>query len=483
MTGGGEHATRIDRPTCRLRAPLRATLILWTGLACAALACTPATKQPAPNLVLVVVDTLRADHLGAWGHVRDTSPHLDALAREGVRFERAYATAPWTKPSVASILTGLAPSAHGVERMAARLPDEGDTLAEMLGRAGYARGATVSHTLITGLYNFAQGFELFVAKDARGHDHVSSPSVTESALAMVDRLRAQDRPFFLFVHYFDPHYAYKRHPEYGFTPERAGRLSGGESLAAMRRLDPPLNAAETRFLRDAYDEEIRFTDAAIGALLDGLAQRGLDEDTVVAVTADHGEEFYEHAWLGHARTLYEEVLHVPLVLRLARGEAAGTVVGEPVSLVDLAPTLIDALGFDASDLDLPGRSLLPLVRGEALAAPVPVFAEVDYMAERDSALFPTRRSGYMRALIVGHEKLIHDRHTDTYELYDLAADPRERNDLAALRPERVAALRTLLEAEAQAAAAGRLGATAPHEADPQEREMLEALGYVEESEP
>jgi arylsulfatase len=463
------------RPAGRLRV---------AALGACLLACLSGCREPArPNLVLIVVDTLRADHLGAWGYERPTSPHIDAFAADAVRFERAYAAAPWTKPSIASILTGAYPSRHGVQKVDAALSPRSDTLAEILSRVGYRSAAVVSHTLIGKLFGFGQGFETYRQDEARGHDHVSSDAVSRQAIELLSELDGGADPFFLFVHYFDPHFAYHRHPEYGFSSERAGRLDGGEAMATLRRLDPPPNPEEIAFLIDAYDEEIRHTDRAIGQLLRALEARGLYDQSVVVLTADHGEEFFERGWLGHTRTLYEEQIHVPLVIRLAEGRAAATVVSQPVSLVSLAPTVLDALGFDASLLeDLQESSLLGLVFGRDRDAPPPVYAEVDYDRVPKPELWTQRRSADMRVLIRGEDKLVHDRGPDQWELYDLGRDPGERENLAPYRPQRLRELQQIMEETSARIGAGGADPAPARPIDAQQARMLEELGYLDPQE-
>jgi arylsulfatase A-like enzyme len=397
-----------------------------------------------------------------------------------VKFDRAYVSAPWTKPSIASMLTGLHPTTHSTQRMNSSLHDENDTLAEILSRVGYRTAGVVSNRLITGVYNFRQGFELFVKKDAKDHSHLSSPGVTKSAIELIDRLEGKPQPFFLFVHYFDPHYAYQRHEKYGFSRPGAGRLVGGEPMGDLRRLRPPPDADELQFIVDLYDEEVRFCDEAIGELLDALRARGLYDDTLIVLTADHGEEFYERSWLGHTRHLYEELIRVPLAIRLPGGAERGRVIERPVSLVALAPTILDALHFDYAQLEFGEPSLLSLMRGEGSADPRLVFSEVDYDLKRPRPVLPDRRSAYMRALVRGNDKLIHDRLTDEYELYDLAVDPLERRDLAEQRPELLHELKGELEAWVQRLESAGSRPAAQQTIDADEREMLKKLGYIDD---
>ena len=439
------------------------------ALVAALLACSG--SEPRPNVLLLVVDTLRAEHVGCYGAERPTSPHIDRLAAGGVRFERAYATSPWTKPSVASILTGLHPSTHGVMTGLQQVSSELRTLPEILSENGYATFGLVSNFLLRAKEGFGQGFERYDASEIGGHSYVSTPGLTEKALVALEDLAAGERPFFLFVHYFDPHYNYRDHAEVGFAPSRAGRLDGSESIHELRRMLEDLEEDEIELLRALYDEEVRFTDAGIGSLLEKLERLGLGERTVVVLTADHGEEFLERGWLGHTRTLYEELVWVPLVVR-APGLEPGSFTS-PVSLVSVESTVLDLVGIEDPGADLQGLSLLPLLRGQT-AGNVPVFAEVDF-----SPTFEARNLAHKKAVIGGRYKLIRDDWTGDVELYDLLGDPGERVDLAASRTDVRDELLTALDAHLDAAR--QVAVEAPSRQIDQELiDELIALGYAEE---
>jgi len=249
------------------------------------------------NVLLILVDTLRTDHSSTYGYARDTSPALSRLAAGGVRFDRAYAPSSWTKPSVASIFTGQYPHRHGLNFVLATLPDSAQTLAERLSQAGFATAGAVSHVFVDRKNGFDQGFDVYDSAEARGHSHVSTAGVTKRARKLLEQLAGGDRPFFLFVHYFDPHYEYRRHPEVGFAGESGGRLRGGEDIHELRAMGPSLAAEEVAFLRDVYDEEVRFTDAGIGELLDTLADLGLDPPVAtVEVAALDGQQEFRLDW-------------------------------------------------------------------------------------------------------------------------------------------------------------------------------------------
>ena len=457
---------------CRVAAPV----LLLAAAVLALTSCGP--EGPArPNVLLVVVDTLRPDHLGCYGHERETTPTLDGLARDGYRFERAYSTAPWTMPSVASMLTGLYPGSHGVERFT-RLPDEATTLAEVLSRHGYATGGVVSHLVLTDEFNFQQGFERYKNRAGRRpHYEISTESVTTGAETLLEGWVGEDRPFFLFAHYFDPHFHYLNHAEIDFAAPRAGRLDGTETIHDLRAMAESFSAGESEFVRDLYDEEIRHTDDGIGRLLGRLAELGLDENTWIIVTADHGEELSERGWVGHTRTLYEELVRVPLIVRPPAGAGAGagpTTIDRLTSLVSLTPTILDIAGIDPSPYPFQGGSLLPLLQGAADTPPDAVYAEVDFVPlKADNAVKRTQK----KTVITGRLKLIRDELGGKVELYDLGADPGELRDLAAERPDLVEGMRPVLE---QAIAFSRRENLTGEDVilSDERLEELRALGYV-----
>jgi arylsulfatase A-like enzyme len=316
--------------------------------------------------VIVVVDTLRFNHLGCYGYERNTSPSVDRFAGEAVRFDRAYASSSWTQPSVASMLTGLHPGAHTVFRMERSLPDTAETLAEILKDEGYATAAIISHRLIGTGTNFDQGFEVFDELHAKGYRYRSTPGVTAKAISLLEGFAREERPFFLLVHYFDPHYNYNRHSAFGFAPKSAGRLKGIESIKKLRALPDP-TPAEIGLVEGLYDEEVRYTDQGFGRLLAALEELNLKEKTMIVFTADHGEEFYERGWLGHTRTLYEEIIRVPLLVRMPKGRNGGEVVRDQVSLVGLTPTVLDIMGVDTAGKEYDGPSFAPPINHARLS--------------------------------------------------------------------------------------------------------------------
>jgi arylsulfatase A-like enzyme len=441
-----------------------ALLCLLPGLGCGV--------APPRGVVLIVVDTLRSDALGVYGASRDTSPALDAFSRQAVRFQRAYAPAPWTRPSVASVLTGLYPRSHRADRVQRPLSGDVVTLAEILSARGWQTGAVVSHFAIGAKAGFSQGFDVYRESEARGHRYVSTEGVTRQAVELLNRFAGEPRPFLLFVHYFDPHYDYIRHPEVGFAPERGGILTGEEHITVLRGMIDRLGDEELTLLRALYDEEIHHTDAGIGRLLDALAQRGLADDCVVVVTGDHGEEFLERGWIGHTRTLYEELMRVPLLVRAPKVKPR--VVQEPVSTVSITPTVLELAGVEAPAADFGAPSLAGAVRGDA-PPQQPILLDV-----RWKGLLDAEKRAEKSGVVEGRFKLVRDAVSGAVELYDLEQDPAERRDLSEQRPELRERLGSLLDAELRRAAGAAVDARTLRVTE-REIERLRDLGYVEDA--
>jgi arylsulfatase A-like enzyme len=432
-----------------MRRARRAALLIAACLA----GCSAAEPEPEyRNVLLIVVDTLRRDHLGAYGYERATSPQLDRFAASAVRYERAWSQAPWTTPSLAALLTSRQPARLGITSLESTLPESATLLSERLAAAGWTTGAIVSHRFVSKRWGFARGFDHFDDDNALDHDAITSPAVSQRALEFLNAHRGI--PFFLWLHYFDPHFAYREHPEHAFERHAPydGPAQPGVRFGALLRMQQRLGPADARELIRRYDSEIAFTDAHIGRVLDHLTTLGLDANTLVVFTADHGEEFLEHARLGHTKTLYEEVVAVPLLVRFPGG-AAG-VVAAPVALVDVAPTILDVLGLPA-DPQAAGR-VLP--RPGESASPERVVLTA---TERPRRKIAAMSEGF---------KLIRDGSHDEY--YDLAADPGERHPLTDRSQGPFARLERAIE---QLASGSRDGHTI--DLSQEERERLRALGY------
>jgi arylsulfatase A-like enzyme len=428
------------------------------------------------SVLFVLIDTLRADRLGAYGYPRATTPTLDALAARGVRFARVEAQSSWTKCSMASLWTGVLPTRIGVTRFDHALPAEATTAAEVLRAAGLRTAGVWRNGWVAPSFGFDQGFETYL-RPAPGRDperferrgpakmplHGTDEDATRAAIAFLDA-HGSER-FLLYVHYMDLHqYAYDA---------VAAELGFGTSYS------------------DHYDAALHWVDRNVAALLDALAARGLAGRTLVAVAADHGEGFLEHGLEGHARTLYAEVTRVPFLVSLPFRLPRGAVVEAMVRNLDVWPTLLDLLGLPplpAAD----GRSALPLVEAavEATvadpgAAPArdalhrelgPAIAFLDRRwgrpGEPPAALVSVRSRG--RALILAAA----DGGGGAHQLYDLASDPGEQRDLARAGPPPAWGEELLALARGELAARPGFGPAPRVALDALELDHLRALGYV-----
>lgn len=395
-----------------------------------------------PNVVLIVMDTLGAQHMGAYDPSLTTTPNLDELAADGKRFTRAYSSAPWTQPSIASLFTSQMPSNHLVRGLADTLAPEQNTLAEYLSEQGYRTQGFISNLLIKQGFGFGQGFLGYNERAEQGHDGITSERITDAAIRWLDK-RSQE-PFFLFLHYFDPHALYHEHPDFRQASGYEGPLEPAMGIWETRDLRPELTADDVDYLTGLYREEIAFTDHHIGRFLDHLEAKGLDDDTLVIFTSDHGEEFMQHGWIGHTRSLYNELVHIPLIVRYP-GVVPPGVTDTPVSLIDVLPTVMELVADQPTSPRWEGQSLLPLLTGApGDFKPRPLFAEVTFRPKLQDGARSEEKTAFKTALILGELKVIHDLRTDTYEVYAFGADPGDATNLWGRDPERDAKLRSLL---------------------------------------
>jgi arylsulfatase len=418
--------------------------------------------------VLVSIDTLRADMLGCYGYARPTSPALDALAARGVLFERAFSPAPWTLPAHTSLLTGLQPSRHGVVSHGVALAAGIPTLAEVLEARGFfTAGIVNSHNLGDryGLHRGYASYDYVLEQERR-----VAPSQVE-ALALRWLERDPPEPFFLFLHFYDVHSDYRALPRYGRLFARAydGPVDGStQQLRRVRRGELELGPGAAGRLADLYAAGIRQMDDGLARLLASLDEHGLLDDTLLVVTSDHGEEFLEHGGVLHGRTQFDEVLRVPLVLS-GPGLPRGRRVSEPVSLIDVLPTVLALLGVPAPE-DLDGLDLRPLWTGGASAA----LRDRAFFGEADHGNQPDDRTRSVRR---GRFKLILDRPTGESRLYDLVADPRETRDVSAEHPVEAAALRRELDDHLERTTPRTPPVPLP-DLERDDVERLRALGYL-----
>ncbi|MFN7974238.1 MAG: sulfatase-like hydrolase/transferase [Acidobacteriota bacterium] len=425
-------------------------LALLLTLAACGRAGAPVAQRP--NVLIVTFDTTRADHIGCYGNTSIETPTIDRLAAEGCRFENAVTAAPITCPSHSTIMTGKYPIAHGVrDNGLFVLAPERETLAEILKRNGYATAAAVGAFPLARRFGLDQGFDLYddrfnvAREDHEGRatraktgiyfDERRAALVNEAVLPWVETHAGA--PFFLWVHYFDAHQPH----------------------------DPPPPYAEL-YADDLYDGEIAYADETLGQLLSTLDRKKVLDRTLVVFTADHGEGLGEHDESTHSMLLYQGTLHVPLVVR-APGAPPAVVVAERVGTVDIVPTILDLLGVTAP-AGLQGRSLAPMVRGEK---PPPDDGRVLYAETLSPRL--TNGWGELRAIFQGSRKYVHGPRA---ELFDLVADPAEKQDLSGTSPADAKAMRDRLAAFLAANASASNAPATP--VDEETRQRLMALGYL-----
>jgi arylsulfatase A-like enzyme len=441
----------------------------------------PPTLRDRPNVILIGLDAMRADRLGCYGYGEGTSPHMDALAADGVRYARATTQSSWTKPSFASILTSLYPSSHRAIYKSDRLPESVTTLAQVLSAAGYRTGGLANNINVAPHFGFDRGFDeyRFLAPD---YEFGASASSSQLAIYQVlrrgramlggKRLRFQDfyqdaavvnreafawlesnreSRFFLFLHYMEPHDPYFEHPYNGRGYARAGNQNPDPALAQT--------------FSELYDGEVRYLDEHLGRFFDWLKAEGLYDDALIVLTSDHGEEFQDHGGWWHGKTLYEEQIWVPLIVKYPGSARAGTVVSDLSTSLDIAPTILDGAGLTVPETMI-GRSLW-----SPSEPPRFVFAEEDH------------EGNVLRSLQTLTDKLIlanpdNPRGLPTTALFDLQKDPSERNNVADQSPETVAEMTGWLN-QVEALAQGKAVQSEAVDIDPEVEERLRSLGYIE----
>jgi arylsulfatase A-like enzyme len=429
-----------------------------------------------PSVILVSIDTMRADALGALGG-RET-PRLDRLASEGTLFEQATSPAPWTLPSHASIFTSQLPFDHGARFTSHPVPPDRLMLAEVLSDAGYATAAFTGDAYVDAGFGFGQGFDRYEGfhEDA---DITRGPQpIADAALRFVRASRG--RPFFLFVHSYEPHAPYTETTI--VDPADRGRLPAAVDFTVVERIhrgELVLDDRERRYVKDLYRGDVARADRVLGGFLDALRADGLLDDVVLVVLSDHGEDFWDHDSVrspGHGHSVYQDLLRVPLIVRAPGRIPAGRRIVTPVSLLDVAPTIVELCGL-SQPASFRGTTLAPALRTGAEPGSRPIWSEsVEYGPDRFAL-----RDGRFKAIVTPRPDEVHgDFHprVPPVEVFDLVADPRETSNLAG-RPD-LEVLRVVAEAEERARvklhdAPGRSAAEAP---DEDLLRRLRALGYV-----
>ena len=466
-----------------------AGLLLAVGLL--ATACSQRDRGAAapnrPDILLVTLDTLRADHCSAYGYERPTTPRMEEIARDGVRFATAYAPMPTTLPAHATLFTGLLPRTLGLLKNGVPLAHPAPTLAETLSAHGYRTAGFVSSFVLDRSFGLARGFATYDDQFARGECKTDNESWEGFRLdgafcrrGALTRARAEswleehgylgaDRgadgavpggtpaPYFLWIHLFDPHDPYLPPPE-----EAALLPALGDDPTALQRQIA------------AYDGEVRYTDDQVGKLLDRLAAAGRLDTTLVIIVSDHGEGLMDHGWMHHGALLYEEAVRIPFLVRWPERLPRGRVIEEPVQLADVVPTVHDLLGLAPPAHAVEGVTLRGALEGTApLDSQRPIFVQRRIYDRELELGLPLR--GEKFGVRMGPWKYIEARTDKSYELYDLATDPGELRDVFRKRRAEAAPLADALRAWTSRP----VTAPSPAAVSDEAARRLEALGYVQ----
>lgn len=477
------------------------TAVAGWALACCLVVGGCATDPVTPNVVLVSIDSLRADHLSAYGYERLTSPHIDALARSGALFEDAFSTTSWTLPSHIALFTSMYDTVHGVVSHGRALDPLRTTLPQVLGQHGYATAGFYSGPYLIPAFGFGRGFDTYVpcmdyldadamertdlvpASHRASHGDVTSPCLYDAVASWLDGRR--DKPFFLFVHMWDVHYDYIPPADYAqrFTDPAYESSIDFTDLQNNPAINRGMDRRDLAHLIGLYDGEIAFTDHYLGRIVERLESLGLRDDTLIVVTADHGEAFFEHGLKGHQNDLYDEVLRIPLIFSWPGHVVAGRHYTEQVSIIDIMPTILGLADIPAPP-EILGRDLSPLLRDERESdhAGSTVFAEL--------TVFGRSYDLHLKALRTPQYKAVANLAPPgggrpRVDVYDLAADPgeqrpigRDRADLARMAARQLDEMITRSEEYARGLPREAADGSAPDLAPIRDR--LRALGYLPE---
>jgi arylsulfatase A-like enzyme len=449
-----------------------ALLALAVGIA----GCSEPQPTRAPDVLLIVIDTLRADHVGALRDGRPLTPFLDELAKRGTSFDRAYSTSSWTMPAVASLFTSRSQEAHGVSTIRSQLALGEWTLAEQLGEAGYVRIAFLANQLLGRRESFGQGFSswnFYPGKqfDPDGRPLVRADFLRERVMEGIDAQPDGRAPLFVYAHFMEPHLPYD--PPTRFRKRFGLDKMGDAEVDAlnrqlMRQADSDMSEEDLARLRSLYAAEIAFMDEELRGLFDALEKRGRLREGIVIVTSDHGEEFREHARMLHGSSLYEEAVRVPLLM-IGPGIPKGRRIAAPVSLLDLAPSILELAGLEPTSR-FEGESLASLFTTPTASDRRAVLLELASKQERIDI------RAHARGVVESSIKLVVTP-AGEIRLYDLEQDPHETDALDPSDSQMGARLLSLLEQNG-AADHERASTSQPVDLSPEERADLRALGYV-----
>ncbi len=462
-------------------------------------------KDPRPNIVLISIDSLRADHLSSYGYGRKTSPRIDQLASKGALFEKAFSTTSWTLPSHMALFTSMYDTVHGVTTHDQALDPLRITLPMALQEGGYNTAGFYSGPYLIPAFGFGRGFDKYIKcfdymepgevdnKHSIGykpdqhhasHNDVTSPRIHQEVSRWLERT-SKNKPFFLFVHMWDVHYDYLPPAEYAtrFTDPTYRTTLDLSSFETNPAINDKMDPRDLDHLIGLYDGEIAYTDDHIGKILDKMKSLGLSENTIVLVTSDHGEAFFEHGTKGHQKDLFDEVLHIPLIISWPGKIEEGVRVSSQASIIDIMPTLLDLAGVPSPPEAL-GRSLKPLIDGtdremdEAL-----IFSELTM----DSVQY--RR--HLRSIRTPQYKVIYNTTPDSKDfgkgvIFNLKKDPKELRSMgegAFFATEAVTRLNDMIKKVDELANALPKKGSEDVQLDDSIKDALKQLGYIPQADP
>lgn len=465
--------------------PAGAALVLLAGVNAGAAAVASHPARTRPNILLITIDALRADHLGAYGYSRQTSPNIDRLASEGIRFEHAVSQWPLTSPSFAAMMSSTYGHTNGLMRTTAqRMPDRALMLAELLKAGGYSTAAVVANVNLSHDFNFDQGFDTY-RELWREPEEQRTELTTRNGLELLDKA-SDGRPAFVWLHYFDPHARYQPPKPFDgmFVNDAHFDSTWRVPLLTQKRWDIGGISTNVNLGREdrvayyvaQYDAEIRSVDTQVGILMKALKDRGLDGRTVVVIASDHGESLGDHNYFfEHGRFPYDDCVHVPLIFHGPGVRQAGGVVRSPVELIDLAPTLLDLAGLPVNR-EAEGKSLRRLMNGEGAGSPEWQYAFTESgFAQNYQRSITSERYKLVYVPDAGDRKLMQGREL---ELYDHQQDPGETRNVIDEHPEVAGPLKERLWQWIEAAGTDA-EAPAAVRVDGNAEEQLRSLGYIQ----
>ncbi len=429
------------------------------------------TKE-GPNVVFIVIDALRQDHLGCYGYERNTSPFMDALAKEGVIYKNAYSSSPWTKPSMASFLTALYPNNHRAINSGDMLPESVLTISEIFKNEGcstFFLGG--GNTYLGKRFQFHQGFDSYF------NERINAARLTDQFLSLIPKLKK--RRFFAYIHYMDTHLPYKQNKYYDFFVQNKGTHHfepGKFSHKDIKRLtiSNTLSAADKEYLIALYDGQIRFVDENIGRILSMLKSNHMLNDTLVVVTSDHGEEFWDHDHFEHGHSLYDELIRIPLII--AGNNVKPSERKDPARSIDLLPTVLEIIDIKANSYKLEEIRLLNKVNRENSEWDHLIFAmgtlrgdEKYCLIHQDRKLIVNTGNKTRKAKLIGYKK------KRKFEFYDITNDPLEKENLTEVEQKKALQMKKVLDEFIKAESMFKSKKAI---LDKKTKERLKSLGYL-----